>query len=143
MLSILAQQLPQGLQDVSIVVVLGVLLSLIALMFVILIFSYGQIWFQAYWSKARVTFAELVGMSLRQVNARTIVQATIMATQAGLGRDITTRKLEAHYLAGGDVPRLIRALIAAHRADLDLDFDRACAIDLAGRDVLDAVQTSD
>ncbi|MEI6164583.1 MAG: flotillin-like protein FloA [Planctomycetota bacterium] len=142
MLSILAQQLPQGLQDVSIVVVLGVLLSLIALMFVILIFSYGQIWFQAYWSKARVTFAELVGMSLRQVNARTIVQATIMATQAGLGRDITTRKLEAHYLAGGDVPRLIRALIAAHRADLDLDFDRACAIDLAGRDVLDAVQTS-
>jgi uncharacterized protein YqfA (UPF0365 family) len=111
-------------------------------MFVILIFSYGQIWFQAYWSKARVTFAELVGMSLRQVNARTIVQATIMATQAGLGRDITTRKLEAHYLAGGDVPRLIRALIAAHRADLDLDFDRACAIDLAGRDVLDAVQTS-
>ncbi len=142
MLSILAQQLPQGLQDVSIVVVLGVLLGLIALMFVILIFSYGQIWFQAYWSKARVTFAELVGMSLRQVNARTIVQATIMATQAGLGRDITTRKLEAHYLAGGDVPRLIRALIAAHRADLDLDFDRACAIDLAGRDVLDAVQTS-
>ena len=142
MLSILAQQLPQGLQDVSIVVVLGVLLSLIALMFEILIFSYGQIWFQAYWSKARVTFAELVGMSLRQVNARTIVQATIMATQAGLGRDITTRKLEAHYLAGGDVPRLIRALIAAHRADLDLDFDRACAIDLAGRDVLDAVQTS-
>lgn len=142
MLSILAQQLPQGLQNVSIVVVLGVLLGLIALMFVILIFSYGQIWFQAYWSKARVTFAELVGMSLRQVNARTIVQATIMATQAGLGRDITTRKLEAHYLAGGDVPRLIRALIAAHRADLDLDFDRACAIDLAGRDVLDAVQTS-
>jgi uncharacterized protein YqfA (UPF0365 family) len=52
------------------------------------------------------------------------------------------RRLEAHYLAGGDVPRVIRALIAAHRADLDLDFDRACAIDLAGRDVLDAVQTS-
>ena len=81
-------------------------------------------------------------MSLRKVNARTIVQAQIMATQAGLGRDITIRRLEAHYLAGGDVPRVIRALIAAHRADLDLDFDRACAIDLAGRDVLDAVQTS-
>jgi uncharacterized protein YqfA (UPF0365 family) len=65
-----------------------------------------------------------------------------MATQAGLGADITPRRLEAHYLAGGDVPRVIRALIAAQRADLDLDFDRACAIDLAGRDVLDAVQTS-
>jgi uncharacterized protein YqfA (UPF0365 family) len=103
--------------------------------------SYGQLWFQAYWSKARVSFFELLGMSLRKVNARTIVQAKIMATQAGLG-DITASKLEAHYLAGGDVPRVIRALIAAQRADLDLDFDRACAIDLAGRDVLDAVQTS-
>jgi len=88
-----------------------------------------------------VTFFELLGMSLRKVNARTIVQAKIMATQAGLG-DIDVQKLEAHYLAGGDVPRVIRALIAAQRADLDLDFDRACAIDLAGRDVLDAVQTS-
>jgi uncharacterized protein YqfA (UPF0365 family) len=81
-------------------------------------------------------------MSLRKVNARTIVQAKIMATQAGVGRDASVSRLEAHYLAGGDVPRVIRALIAAHRADLDLDFDRACAIDLAGRDVLDAVQTS-
>jgi uncharacterized protein YqfA (UPF0365 family) len=80
-------------------------------------------------------------MSLRKVNARTIVQAKIMATQAGLG-DFPSKKLEAHYLAGGDVPRVIRALIAAQRADLDLDFDRACGIDLAGRDVLDAVQTS-
>jgi uncharacterized protein YqfA (UPF0365 family) len=76
------------------------------------------------------------------VNARTIVQAKIMSTQAGLGREISVRKLEAHYLAGGDVPRVTRALIAAQRADIDLDFDRACAIDLAGRDVLDAVQTS-
>ena len=55
---------------------------------------------------------------------------------------ITTRRLEAHYLAGGNVPGVIRAIIAAHRADIDLDFDRAAAIDLAGRDVLDAVQTS-
>jgi len=122
--------------------VAAIVLGLVALMMVLLIFNYGQIWFQAYWSKAPVTFLELLGMSLRKVNARTIVQAQIMATQAGLGRDITVRRLEAHYLAGGDVPRVIRALIAAHRADLDLDFDRACAIDLAGRDVLDAVQTS-
>ena len=122
--------------------VAAIVLGLVALMMVLLIFNYGQIWFQAYWSKAPVTFLELLGMSLRKVNARTIVQAQIMATQAGLGRDITVRRLEAHYLAGGDVPRVIRALIAAHRANLDLDFDRACAIDLAGRDVLDAVQTS-
>lgn len=123
-------------------VVAAVILGLAALTMLLLIFNYGQLWFQAYWSKAAVTFMELVGMTLRKVNARTIVQAKIMATQAGLGRDISCRRLEAHYLAGGDVPRVIRALIAAHRADLDLDFDRACAIDLAGRDVLDAVQTS-
>ncbi|MBM4022653.1 MAG: UPF0365 family protein [Planctomycetes bacterium] len=123
--------------------ILGVALivGLLALMMLLLVFNYGQLWFQAYWSKARVTFFELLGMSLRKVNARTIVQAKIMAIQAGLG-DVNSRRLEAHYLAGGDVPRVIRALIAAHRADLDLDFDRACAIDLAGRDVLDAVQTS-
>ena len=120
----------------------AILLGLVALTMLLLVFNYGQLWFQAYWSKARVTFMELLGMSLRKVNARTIVQARIMATQAGLGTDVTSRRLEAHYLAGGDVPRVIRALIAAQRADLDLDFDRACAIDLAGRDVLDAVQTS-
>jgi uncharacterized protein YqfA (UPF0365 family) len=118
-----------------------IILGIVLLTMLLLVFNYGQLWFQAYWSKAKVTFFELLGMSLRKVNARTIVQAKIMATQAGLG-DIDSRKLEAHYLAGGDVPRVIRALIAAQRADLDLDFDRACAIDLAGRDVLDAVQTS-
>ena len=126
----------------SLMVVAGIVLALIALSMLLLIFNYGQLWFQSYWSKAPVTFLELLGMSLRQVNARTIVQAQIMATQAGLGREISARRLEAHSLAGGDVPRVIRALIAAQRADIDLDFDRACAIDLAGRDVLDAVQTS-
>ena len=126
----------------SVMVVAGIVLALVALSMLLLIFNYGQLWFQSYWSKAPVTFLELLGMSLRQVNARTIVQAQIMATQAGLGREISARRLEAHSLAGGDVPRVIRALIAAQRADIDLDFDRACAIDLAGRDVLDAVQTS-
>ncbi len=84
-------------------------------------------------------------MSLRQVNARLIVQAKIMAMQAGIADEtsgITTRRLEAQYLAGGNVMGVIKAIIAAHRADLDLDFDRAAAIDLAGRDVLEAVQTS-
>ncbi|NBV45414.1 MAG: UPF0365 family protein [Planctomycetia bacterium] len=120
----------------------SLILGLIALVMLVLVVNYGQLWFQAYWSKAPISFLELLGMSLRKVNARTIVQARIMAVQAGLGREISSPKLEAHYLAGGDVPRVIRALIAAHRADIDLDFDRACAIDLAGRDVLDAVQTS-
>jgi uncharacterized protein YqfA (UPF0365 family) len=124
------------------VVGIGVVLAVAALTMLLLVFNYGQLWFQAYWSKAPVTFLELVGMSLRQVNARTIVQARIMATQASIGREIPVRRLEAHSLAGGDVPRVTRAIIAAQRAGLDLDFDKACAIDLAGRDVLDAVQTS-
>ena len=124
---------------------MAVLIAILFLM-ALLIFSYGKLWLQAFVSNARVSMLSLVGMSLRQVHARTIVEAKIMAMQAGVGTDpdtgITTKRLEAHYLAGGNVPRVINALIAAHRADIDLDFDRAAAIDLAGRDVLDAVRTS-
>jgi uncharacterized protein YqfA (UPF0365 family) len=120
--------------------------GLFAAVFAMIAMMYGPIWFQAYCSRARVTIWELIGMSFRQVPKRLIVQAKIMATQAGLGDEqemgISTRRLEAHYLAGGNVPNVIRALIAAHRADLDLNFDRAAAIDLAGRSVLEAVQTS-
>src|SRR5262245_9866830 len=127
---------------IAAVAVAVVILFIFALVF----FSYGKLWIQAFVSNARVRLIDLVGMSLRQVHARTIVDAKIMAMQAGVGTDphtgITTRRLEAHYLAGGNVPRVIHALIAAHRADIDLDFDRAAAIDLAGRDVLDAVRTS-
>ena len=94
------------------------------LIFLMLVLTYGKLWFQAYMSNARVSLLSLVGMSLRKVDARVIVQAKIMALQAGVGTDphtgITTRRLEAHYLAGGDVPRVIRAIIAAQRADIDL-----------------------
>jgi len=125
----------------------GIVLALfLALIVALLVLIYGPIWFQAYMSNARVSIWSLVGMSLRQVNARVIVQSKIMAMQAGIvddrSREVSTRRLEAHYLAGGNVPGVIRAIIAAHRADIDLDFDRAAAIDLAGRDVLEAVQTS-
>lgn len=127
-------------------IVLAVALGLFGVVMVILFAIYGGLWFQAYMSDARVSLLSLVGMSLRQVDARLIVQGKIMAMQAGLWQDresgITTRRLEAHYLAGGDVLKVIRAIISAHRADIDLDFDKAAAIDLAGRDVLDAVQTS-
>jgi uncharacterized protein YqfA (UPF0365 family) len=134
--------------DVStLLLVGGVAIGLVALFVLALVmFSYGKLWLQAFVSNARVSLLSLIGMSLRQVHARTIVDGKIMAMQAGVGTDpttgITTRRLEAHYLAGGNVPRVIHALIAAHRADIDLDFDRAAAIDLAGRDVLDAVKTS-
>ena len=97
-------------------------------------------------SNANVSIWSLIGMSLRRVDSRIIVRGKIMAIQAGIGSEqetgVTTRRLEAHFLAGGSVPNVIQAIIAAHRADIDLDFDRAAAIDLAGRDVVDAVQTS-
>src|SRR3972149_90639 len=112
----------------------------------LIILNYGGLWFQAYMSSANVTLWSLIGMSFRRVNSRLIVQGKIMAIQAGIGpeieTDVTTRRLEAHYLAGGNVLPVIRSIIAAHRADIDLDFDRAAAIDLAGRDGVDAVQTS-
>ena len=122
----------------------------IAVIFILVILAvvctYGKLWFQAYMSNARVSIFSLIGMSLRQVDAALIVRCKIMALQAGVGTDprtgITTRKLEGHYLAGGNVPSVIKAIIAGHRADIDLDFERAAAIDLAGRDVLDAVKTS-
>jgi uncharacterized protein YqfA (UPF0365 family) len=137
----LTQQQTRALLVAGIVV--GTIFLLVAL---IVILNFGGLWIRAYTSNAHVSFFELIGMKLRQVNAATIVDAKVMAMQAGVGSDpdtgLTTRRLEAHYLAGGDVPRVIGAIIAAQRADIDLDFDRAAAIDLAGRDVLDAVRTS-
>jgi uncharacterized protein YqfA (UPF0365 family) len=138
---------PAAKSSYGLLYLVGLALVLIAgFVLAIVLFSYGKLFVQALMSNAYVSLLSLVGMSLRQVHARTIVEAKIMAMQAGVGGDphtgITTRRLEAHYLAGGNVPRVIHALIAAHRADIDLDFDRAAAIDLAGRDVLDAVRTS-
>ena len=123
-----------------------VIVGLFVVVLVTIGLFYFPIWFQAYMSNARVSLPSLIGMSLRQVHTRLIVNAKIMAIQSSIAENpaapITTQRLEAHYLAGGNVLHVIRALIAAHRADIDLDFDRAAAIDLAGRDVLDAVQTS-
>jgi uncharacterized protein YqfA (UPF0365 family) len=145
--SLLIAQAPPAANSVHWGIYLGLIIAGILLfMFVIAVLAYGQLWFQAYMSNARVGFPSLIGMSLRQVNSSVILKAKIMALQAGVGNDphtgITTRRLEAHYLAGGNVPNVINAIIAAHRADIDLDFDRAAAIDLAGRDVLEAVRTS-
>ena len=122
------------------------LLALIALFVVISFFAFGALWVQAFAASARVSMLSLIGMYFRQVRAPIIVHAKIMAAQAGLDitsrNGILTQRLEAHYLAGGNVMNVIQAIIAAHRAGIDLDFDRAAAIDLAGRDVQDAVRTS-
>jgi uncharacterized protein YqfA (UPF0365 family) len=105
---------------------------------------YFSLWIQCKMTRAGISMLNLIMMSIRRVNPTIIVRSKIMAVQAGLTDhyEISTQALEAHYLAGGNVPNVIRALIAAHRANLDMDWQVAQAIDLAGRDVLDAVRTS-
>jgi uncharacterized protein YqfA (UPF0365 family) len=97
-------------------------------------------------SGADVSMTSLIVMSFLRIEHRLIVTAKVMGRQAGLRIDreggMSTARLQAHYLAGGDVMNVVQAIIAAGRAGIDLDFDRAAAIDLAGRDVLRAVQTS-
>ena len=122
----------------------GIFVMVAMLVFTAVFFRYIGLWIQCKMTRAGVSFPNLVMMSLRKVNPTIIVRSKIMAVQAGLLRDypISTRQLEAHFLAGGNVPNVIRALIAAHRARLDIDWQTAQAIDLAGRDILDAVKTS-
>jgi uncharacterized protein YqfA (UPF0365 family) len=119
-------------------------LVLFAIILVIFLAKYANLWLQAKMTSASISILELVGMSFRKVNPNIIVRSKIMAYQAGLSEKdgMTTRALEAHYLAGGNVPNVVRALIAANRADIPLSYKRATAIDLAGRNVLEAVQTS-
>ena len=112
----------------------------IALIFFIIVGQFLNLWIQAITSGAQVSILSLIAMRLRKVDPRVIVLSRIRAVQAGL--NISTRQLESHYLSGGNVPRVITALIAADRAKINLPFDTACAIDLAGRDILDAVHTS-
>ena len=122
---------------------------------VIIAIKYGSLWFEGYNCGAQIGLFELVMMGLRQVNQKSIMKAKIKAVQANLrtekdktpgveidGTFVTTQRLEAHYLAGGDVTKIIEALVASKNAGIALEFDQAAAIDLAGRDVVEAVRTS-
>ncbi|MBN1421699.1 MAG: flotillin-like protein FloA [Planctomycetes bacterium] len=120
-----------------IILLLGGLAFLIGL---ILFIQFGNLWLRARFSGCPVSVGTFVGMWLRKVNARIIVESLIMGTKAGIPVEIG--KLEAHFLANGDVRRVLEALVAANKANIPLFFERAAAIDLAGRDVLDAVRTS-
>jgi len=132
-----AEEIGAGVMVVWIVVAILALFALLLLTLMARIFG---LWVQALFAKAKVTVGQLIGMRLRKVDSRTIVLSKIQAVRAGL--DITTEQLESHYLAGGRVRNVVIALIAANRANIALDWRLATAIDLAGRDILDAVQTS-
>ncbi len=110
------------------------------LLFIFLYFVPVNLWITAQFSNVRVGLLELVGMRIRKVPPSVIVNSLITATKAGL--ELTTNDLETHFLAGGNVPNVIRALISADKANINLTFKQATAIDLAGRDVFEAVQIS-
>ncbi|MDP9004563.1 MAG: flotillin-like protein FloA, partial [Verrucomicrobiota bacterium] len=119
-------------------------MAVIALVLCIILFNFFGLWIRAKIANAPVSLGKMVGMRLRKVPVGMIVDNRITAVKAGI--DIPSDPLEAHYLAGGDVNHVILSLIAADKAGISLDFNRACAIDLAtkgtGKTVLEAVRTS-
>lgn len=122
---------------VGIIILIGVIG-----LFIILFFSFVPVglWISSLAANVRVSIFNLVGMRLRRVSPSKIVLPLIKATKAGL--NLSVNQLEAHYLAGGNIDGVVNALIASERAGIELPFEKAAAIDLAGRDVLDAVRMS-
>lgn len=125
------------MEIVQFTIIIGLLVVVVSLFFT---FVPIGLWISALASGVKISIMNLVGMKLRRVIPSRIVLPLIKATKAGI--EVNGNELEAHYLAGGNVDRVVDALIAAHRADMNLVFVRAAAIDLAGRDVLEAVKMS-
>jgi len=117
-----------------------IVLGIVLLILLLVMFSFIGLYVRALVSGAHVTFADLIGMRLRNVSSVVIVNSRIQAMRAGL--EVSTKEMESHVLAGGNVMRVINAMIAANKANIDLSWKTATAIDLAGRDILEAVQTS-
>jgi uncharacterized protein YqfA (UPF0365 family) len=122
----------------------GIAIVLVLGFFFIVFAAFFGLWIQSILTGANITLGNLLGMTFRKVNPKIIVQSKIMAVQAGFtDDDFNTQELEGHLLAGGNVPLVVRALIAARKAKtIKLSYREATAIDLAGRNVLEAVQTS-
>ena len=123
----------------AIVVALIVLFVLVFLIYNLIFLKFFRLWLQAKLSCADVKFPELIGMYLRRSDYQTIVLCKITAIQGGLS--LTTRDLESHYLAGGQVANVVRAMILAQKKKIDLSWEAATTIDLEGRDVLREVQS--
>src|SRR4030042_3808600 len=117
--------------------IIGILILLMLILYLVPI----GLWFQALVSGVRISLIQLIFMRWRKVPPSIIVRALIEATKAGLAV-IKRDELEAHYLAGGHVEKVVHALVSAAKANIDLTFNMATAIDLAGRDVFEAVQMS-
>jgi uncharacterized protein YqfA (UPF0365 family) len=120
--------------------ILGGVIAIVVLIFLIVFFSFMRLWVQCFLTSARISIFDMIRMKLCNVDYAMVARQKIALVQAGV--KITTQDLEAHYLSRGNVPKVAAAVIAAHKAGMDLRWSVAAAIDLAGRDVLDAVKTS-
>jgi uncharacterized protein YqfA (UPF0365 family) len=120
--------------------IVGAVALLILIFLLVIFFSFLRLWIQSFLTGAKIGIFDLVGMKLRSVDYSMIVRQKIALVQAGV--KVSTQDMEAHYLSRGNVPKVATAVIAAHKAGMDLPWRVAAAIDLAGRDVLDAVKTS-
>jgi len=143
--SLLGQGFDLGDLTPMIAVVVAVIVLFVLLIIVAVFANYFRLWIQSFLTGAGITIFDLIGMTFRKVNKDVIVKSKIMAVQAGLDEEqgMTSKALESHYLSGGNVPLVVRSLIAASKAKIiRLPFREATAIDLAGRTVLEAVQTS-
>ncbi|MFB6341068.1 flotillin-like protein FloA [Saccharicrinis sp. FJH62] len=127
--------------DITNLGLIGLIAAVVVLFIIILYYVPVLLWFSAYVSGVRISLIQMVLMRIRKVPPPIIVRAMIEAHKAGL-RDIKRDDLEAHYLAGGHVEQVVHALVSASKANIDLPFQMATAIDLAGRDVFEAVQMS-
>jgi len=119
----------------------GIALVIFLLVFLFVFLRYANLYLQSILTKADIGLFQMFAMGLRKVKPSVIVNAKIMLVQARI-EEVSAKDLEAHYLAGGRINRVVQAIISANRADIALDFRTATAIDLAGRDVLEAVKTS-
>ena len=129
------------LADTSPLVVVGLVILVLFLVVIgLILLRFIGLWVRCIMTKARISLLDLIGMSLRKVDPKIIVGCKIMGVQAGL--TLETRDLESHYLAGGHPVNVVRALIAADRANIELNFKTAAAIDLAGRNIQEAVALS-
>ncbi len=135
-----AATLPEGDTWNIVFLILAAVSALVFLVFLFIFFGFIRLWIQSLLTGANISIFSLFGMKLRKVNYEMIVNQKIALVQAGVR--VTTEDLESHFLAGGKVPRTAAAVIAAHKAGLDLPWRTGAAIDLAGRDVLEAVRTS-
>ena len=148
MLSLFAQAPAEKMDQNTIITGITIVAVIVGIAVILIVFAvfarFFRWWIQSLSTGAGIGIFDLVGMTFRKVNPAVIVGSKIMAVQAGISdkQGATSKALEAHYLAGGNVPLVIRSLIAANKAKLDLDYKLATAIDLAGRNVLESVQTS-